>query len=133
MTTAATITYNAIMTSIGGTTSNQTMTFAGSFGFSTNSFTAVTVGKTYTFTHGTTYTVTSALTVTGTAASPIIFISDTSADTFFILSGGATQDVGFCTATHIDSSSGQTIWDYGGALTSTTNWNSLVPAGAITY
>jgi hypothetical protein len=40
--------------------------------------------------------------------------------------GTATHDVGFVTATDIDSSAGLTIWNYKGTHTRTSNWNPLV-------
>jgi hypothetical protein len=39
----------------------------------------------------------------------------------------ATLDVAYVNATSIDSSLGQTVWDYAGIVVNTLNWNPLNP------
>jgi hypothetical protein len=79
------------------------------------------------------YNITSNLTLTGTLASPITVASSSGvSQVIFTLLQGATQDVGYVTSTRMDSSLGQTIWDYKGTLTTTTNWNAVTTAAPST-
>lgn len=121
--------FNAIVCSATNTT------FNGTNGFSMASFTDTTIATTCTWNDATSlsgttkaYTITSALTLTGTAASAISMVSASGSVTATLtLNQGATLDVGFVTATRINSSLGRTIWDYKGTLTSTSNWSLLTP------
>lgn len=45
----------------------------------------------------------------------------------------SAQDVGFVTATDMDSSGGVTIWDYKGLLSNTLNWNLFQYPQAVAY
>lgn len=86
-----------------------------------------TVSVSITYVSGCIITITNSLVLTGTVASNLILKSGTATSAvFFNLNYGATQDVSHVTATDIDSSGGQTIWDFKGALTRTVNWNLLV-------
>lgn len=124
--------FNAIVCA---TSTASSTTFNGTNGFSMASFTNTTANTTCTWNDTTSnsgatkgYTITSALTLTGTAASPITMASSSgSVSATFTLNQGATEDVGFVTATRMDSSLGRTIWDYKGTLTSTSNWSLLTP------
>jgi hypothetical protein len=102
--------------------------FAGTGGWIAKDFTHTAAGVPITLQNGNTYTVTSVLNLTGTNASPIGFASDSATlRAIFTLSQGASQTVQFVSATRIDSSGGQTIWDTlgtGATLTNTLNWNS---------
>ena len=63
---------------------------------------------------------------TATAASPVSIVSNSGGtQRKLTLSQGATQDIGFTNATDINSADGQTIWDWKGTLSNTTNWNLL--------
>jgi hypothetical protein len=103
-------------------------TFAGTGGWSSANWTENTAGRTISFKDGSTYTVTSALSLVGTNASPIVFASSSATlRTIFTLNQGATQTIQFVTATRVDSSGGQTMWDTlgtGAVLTDNLNWNS---------
>lgn len=127
-TTTPTVTLNALFTFAGTITTQINTTFGGSAGFTITNFTCITAGVVNTFTFGNTYTGTGALTLTGTNASRVSFASSTGgSQVVFILQNttSASQDVGYVNATDIDSSAGQTIWDFGGTLSNTSNWNSL--------
>lgn len=85
-------------------------------------------GQSTTFPAGITVTITSSLTLTGTASVQLVLKSSpANSSVFFNLNYGATQSVSFVTATDMDSSGGQTIWDYKGILTRAVNWNVLTP------
>ena len=124
----STLTINSTLT-VGGTlTLSANTTFAGTAGFSVNTLSATTAGLTHTLVHAVTYTVTTSLVFTGTLASHMVVISDDgTTKALLTLTPGASQSVSFTNATRIDSSGGQTIWDFGGTLTTTVNWNLLVP------
>lgn len=126
---SATTTFNVSPSNINTltiTAATSNFTSSGTVGFIANTFSSTTTGVTITLKTGTTYTVNSSLILTGASTSPINLVSSTtSATTFFNLTRGATQRVAFVTATDINSSGGQTIWDYKGTLTRTTNWNLL--------
>lgn len=127
-TTSPTLTLNALMSFPGTLSFAVSPTFAGTHGFSVGTYTSTTAGLTHTFAATKTYTVTGALTLTGTNASRIVFVSSTGASqAIFTLQNNltTTQDVGYVNATDIDSSLGQTIWDFGGTLSNATNWNLL--------
>lgn len=131
-TAACTQTYNALFTAAIGMIYVGNQTVNGSNGFTITNLTMATAGNSHTFQSTNTYTVTGALIVTGTAASAIsILSSTTSSATKLVLQAAGTQDVERVTATDIDSSGGQTIWNYRGTDTRTTNWNVLTVPTAI--
>ncbi len=139
VTTGPTWTNNATFTlTTLAVTSTVAITFNGTNGFSISSFTCTTAGLTFTFAATKTYTLNSTgtqLTLTGTNASRITFVSSTGASQaiFTLLNNGGTQDVGFVNATDIDSSAGQTVWDWGGTLSNATNWNALTTPKTVGY
>lgn len=104
-------------------------TFNGTYGFTLATLTCIVAGVTLNLKSTNTYTITTTLTLTGTAASHVTFLSSVGGSQAIIIllnNGTATHDVGFVTATDIDSSGGQTIWNYKGTHTRTSNWNLLV-------
>ena len=56
-----------------------------------------------------------------------------SSATFFNLQSGASQNISFISATDINSSGGQSLWDYKGTLLRTVNWNLLTAPATISY
>lgn len=110
-----------------GITAN--LTFAGTHGFTAASWTHTTVATTITLAATKTYTISGGLvTLTGTAASRVSLVSSSAgSQAIFTVANLATttQDIGYVNATDIDSSLGQTVWDYGGTLSNATNWNLL--------
>lgn len=128
-----TITNSASLTvTLGSTLSANTITggsslsFGGSFGFYVNNLNYTIDGGTLTMGAGNFYYVRNSLFTRGTLASRAVFASSSaSLVTYFILENSATQDVGFTSATRIDSSLGQTIYTRKGVLTTTTNWELL--------
>lgn len=121
----STVTLNALLT-ITALTLQANITFSGTSGFTATNLNCITAGKTNSFVSTNTYTVNGALTIAGTAASSIIFNSTSGGSKAIITLGNAsTNDVGFCSATDIDSSLGLTIFDYKGTLSNTSNWKLL--------
>jgi hypothetical protein len=101
-------------------------TFDGNSGWNAAAFLCNTAGTNIGLKTGNTYNITSAMTISCTAASHITFSSSTlNSKAILTLYPGATQDVGFCNATDIDSSLGQTIKSRKGTLTRATNWSLL--------
>ncbi len=102
--------------------------FNGSNGFTCGTFNCLTANNTLTWQASNTYIFTTAMTISGTAAQPVVFASSSGVTQSIIkLNVGATQNNDFCSATRIDSSSGQTIYSYRGTLTTATNWRLLIP------
>ena len=130
-----------ITNNVAGTTFNtitytpngaQLLTFLGTYGITLATLTCIpstyAAGVGLRFVATNTYTITETLTLTGTAALPITFISSTGGSQAILTlqnNGTATHDVGFVTATDIDSSAGQTIWNYKGTLSNASNWKPL--------
>lgn len=75
-------------------------------------------------------TLTIAFTVVGNTPTIIMTMtSDHGTNVFnFTLRPEATQNVGFVTATRVNSSGGQRIFDYRGTLTTATNWTTVIPS-----
>jgi len=121
-----TFTLNAPGFLIGTFSTTSSPTFTGTNGCTINSYTSQTATTTHTFQSGNTYTILNSLNLLGTAASALAFRSGTASSAAIInLQYGATLDVGHVTATDVNSSGGQTIWNYKGTLTRTTNWQLL--------
>lgn len=119
-----TITINSLLTVTGTWTVVATTTFAGTSGWSIATLTCTTAGVTITMKNGVTYTTNTAITMTATNATRIVFTSDDATiKAIWTLNNGATQAMTYVNGTRIDSSLGQTIWSFGGTLTSTINWN----------
>jgi hypothetical protein len=109
-----------------GTLTTITANFLGTQGFTMGTYNNQTVGTTTTFKAGNTYSISTSLNLLGTAASNISFRSDTAGVQAIVnLDYGASIDIGHVTATDINSSGGQTIWNYKGTLSNTTNWEQL--------
>ena len=123
--TTGTATLNSLLT-VNGTLSVGSagnVTFAGTHGFTYNTFSCITAGRTINLTAGITYLGTNSLIVTGTSGSKVLFVSTSgTVKAIFNLQNGATQSVTNCNATRIDSSGGQTIYTSEGTLTDTINW-----------
>ena len=127
ITGAPTITLNSLWTVTGVTTTTTSVIFAGTSGWSLATFNCATAGVTVTFKNGVTYTTTSAVSMLGSSVSHMIFTSDhaTLRAIWTVLNNGiATQSMVYVDGTRIDSSLGQTIWSFGGTLTSTLNWGA---------
>lgn len=124
------LTWSNVMT-VPGT---LTFTSATSVGFNGAFFTVTYVSTNIliTFRTGTTYFLARGLTLAGGVGSGNLSLtSSTSTDSFLSLANGATQSVRYVGATDIDSSGGQTIWNYKGTNNSTVNWNLLTAPGTV--
>jgi hypothetical protein len=120
-----TVTLNSIL-SANTITGGNSLSFGGSFGFYTNNLNYTIAGGTLTLGAGNFYYVRQSLFTRGTLASRALFTSSSvSLISYFTLVDSATQDVGFTSATRINSSLGQTIYTRKGVLTTTTNWSLL--------
>lgn len=125
-----TITNNSLLTISGTLTYASTavgVTFGGTAGWICGTFTCTVANIQHAFTVGNTYTITSAFTITAATNAARITLVSSSAGTKvrFILSLGATQNVGFVNATDLDSNAGQTIYSFNGVITTTFNWQTL--------
>jgi hypothetical protein len=126
------ITLNSLFTFAGTITLTTGQTFGGTSGFTITTLNAPLAGtvQTHILKFGNTYTVTGSL-ILGT--SPLLvtlrqltFKSDTpGSKVVFNLNQGATQTVEQVLATDINSSGGQTIWNFRGTNTTCSNWNLL--------
>lgn len=124
--TTSTITNNSLLTGTGTlTTSSINASFLGTAGFTFANYSMTTGDNILKSTN--TYTITTNITATGTAANNGSFTSSTGgSQAILTLNQGATQDIGFCSATDITSAAGQTIWSYKPTtLSNATNWNTL--------
>jgi hypothetical protein len=103
------------------------LTIDGSGGFTTGSLSYVqNFNSTATLQNSVEYIVNNSLLIRGTnVVNARILSNSLTLRTFLTLKESATQDVGFVTATRIDSSSGQTIYTRYGTLTDTINWQLL--------
>jgi hypothetical protein len=120
-----TVTLNSTL-SANTITGGNSLSFGGSFGFYTNNLNYTIAGGTLTLGAGNFYYVRQSLFTRGTLASRALFTSSSvSLISYFTLVDSATQDVGFTSATRINSSLGQTIYTRKGVLTTTTNWSLL--------
>lgn len=101
----------------------QTTNLFGTAGFVTNNLALEFFNKNLQLTAGVTYTVTGAFTCTGTSSTQRWTIYSTaSADAYFNLLYGGTQNLIYCDATWINSLGGQTIYCAGAGLSNTKNW-----------
>ncbi len=120
------IVLNSVARIAGTLTLGGNTTYQGAYGFDVNNYSDTNAGGTHTFASTVTYRIRNSITITATAASKKTFTSSSgSVQAILTLDQGATQDIGFCNATRIDSSQGQTLWTYKGTLTTATNWNLL--------
>ena len=128
-----TLTLNSLMSVTGLWTTVAATTFNGTAGWSIASWLAA-APYTITFKNGVTYTTTTAVTMTGTSAAHAIFTSDDATiKAIWTLAFGAVQSMVYVNGTRIDSSLGQTVWTFGGTLTSTINWNIGSPQTTVSY
>jgi hypothetical protein len=105
-----------------------THTFAGAYGcdFYSYSISTTTAGINQIFQSTNTYNITNSLNLLGTAANTLTFRSSSSGSRAIVtLYYGASMEVGHVTATDIDSSGGQTVWNYKGTISNTLNWQAL--------
>lgn len=103
---------------------NSTFTSTGTFGWTAHTLQSI-IG-THTYNSGATYSVYSNLQLLGTLAAPIVMLTSIPGSQAYLpLSFSAIQTVGYVTAADINSAGGQTIWDWQGSLSNTTNWNPL--------
>jgi len=138
MTVAQTLTINSLLTVTDTfTLPNGAVTFAGSAGFTINilTMTSLTVSRIFTLTQTNTYRVNTAISTVGTTtAIRCTFISSHASNKVpLILGPGATQDLGFCDPTRIDSSGGQTLFTYKGTITTCINWINTFPVNMDCY
>ncbi len=130
-TASPTFAINAPGVTFGTIEPSVSVSFGGTEGFAMQGFLCSTVGITITWKSSETYTVSSSVVITGTAASHIFFNSSTGGvRAIWTILAGCTQDVGFCNATDIDSSLGQTVFSYKGGspigtFPNTLNWRNL--------
>ncbi len=126
VTASQTITLNSPLIGTGTLTIGNNTTFAGTSYWTTGTLTNTVINTILTLAATKNYTINTAIVITGTAAAHISIVSSSGGSQAILkLSQGATQDIGFVTATDIDSSLGQTIWDYKGTLSNATNWRAL--------
>lgn len=105
-----------------------THTFAGSYGcnFYSYSISTTAAGVNQIFQSTNTYDITNSLNLLGTAANTLTIRSSSPGSQAIVeLYYGASMDVGHVTATDIDSSGGQTVWNYKGTISNTLNWQAL--------
>ena len=139
LTAALTLTINSLLTVTGTLTlPSAAITFAGTAGFTvgTLTHTAITsASRTFTFEEAVTYTITTAMTCTHNTTQATYRYTYISADanikTIFTLGYGATQNVAFLDPTRIDSSLGQPIFSFTGAITDSYNWSNDLGHGRI--
>lgn len=106
----------------------QDVTFAGTAGWTCANLLCSTASRTITLVSGVTYTTTTNANMLGTAATPITMISSSPATTraIWTLNQGATQSMVYVNGRAIDSNAGQTVWTFGGVITTALvplNWN----------
>ena len=106
----------------------SSITFNGSYGFTTGSYQNSLAGSTVTLKNGNPYTITGTLSIIGTAANNVTFKSSTNGSaTYLILSSSVTTVfLLYISATDVDSSGGQSAIQYGGTISGVTkNWITL--------
>jgi hypothetical protein len=128
---ASTVTINSLQTLSGTLTLQVTTIFAGTNGWTTNSFVCTTAGLTHTFKNAITYTTTGTMMMLGTAKNKIKFIS-ASPPTKAILTFTNPQTVYYVSPTDIDSSAGNPVATLGGTITNTLNWNNIQHPAIVT-
>ncbi len=112
---------------------NNSITFAGSAGWTVGTLTqtVATSSKTFTLGFGNTYAVTTAFNNTGTTVSIRHALKSSSAGNkvVFTVSPGATFSLNNCDPTDVDSSGGATVISLGAVITTTLNWSNVTLAG----
>ena len=125
---STTYTFNSPGFSFSNFVTILTHTFAGAYGcdFYSYSISTTTAGINQIFQSTNTYNITNSLFLLGTAANTLTIRSSSSGSRAVVtLYYGALMDVGHVTATDIDSSGGQTVWNYKGTISNTLNWQAL--------
>jgi len=118
----ATVTINSVLV-INGNLTLSNCTFNGTTGWTCTNLICSTTGSTITLQNSIGYRTTTSVNLLGTNASRITMISNSgSIRAIWTLDQGASQSVVYVNGTRIDSSLGQTIWSFAGALTNTINW-----------
>jgi hypothetical protein len=108
------------------------LAFAGTAGFSVGTFiyAALTASRTFTLKSGITYNVTTALILQGNITNALatfalsLVASTPGTQANLILATGATQFVGYTSATDINASGGQQIYSYQGSFSNSPNWTA---------
>jgi hypothetical protein len=126
-----TYTFNNLITILRNLTLSATsgnVFFAGTAGWTCANLLCPTPNRTISLVAGVTYTTTTSVNMLGTAAQPITMISSSPAATraIWTLNQGATQSMVYVNGRAIDSNAGQTIWTFGGVITTALvplNWN----------
>jgi hypothetical protein len=113
-----------------------TATSSSTFGFSTNILSFLVPPSTHTFKALTEYFVRGQLNIFGRPGISTITVRSSApaaaTKTKITLLSGATQKVYYTTTAAVDSSGGQTVWDYKGTIdTDTINWRLLPTPGTI--
>jgi hypothetical protein len=122
------LTLNQLLSISNNLTFNGSVTFSGSSGWNCSNLLCPTAGSVITLLTGNTYTTTTNVNMLGSSASPITMISSnpTTARATWTLNQGATQSMVYVNGRAIDSSLGQTVWTFGGNITTALvplNWN----------
>ena len=130
--TTQTLTLSSLLTCTGTLTVNNgaaaTSNFGGTAGFNVGTFTitTATTPRFVALTAGITYIITGNINIAYFSTSHTKISSLTpGSKAILTLQQGATQDIGYCDATDIDSSAGQTFWTYKGTIATSFNWNLL--------
>lgn len=120
--------------------SGGNVTFAGTAGWTCANLFCTTTNRTITLQDSVTYRTTTGVQLVSTAAQPITMISNNSSvRAIWTLDAGATQNIIYVNGTRIDSSGGQTIWTFGGIISTTPvgaetlNWRTGTRPGTIAY
>lgn len=138
---AVSITLNSQLTLSGTLQLNGTTTFTGTAGWTCATLLCTTNNSTITLQNSVTYrTTTGVQLVSSLTTLPITMISNNaSIRAIWTLDYGATQNIIYVNGTRIDSSLGQTIWTFGGLISTTPlgaetlNWRTGTRPGTIAY
>lgn len=112
---------------------NQTITFAGTTGFTVATLSHVnkTATTTYVFQAGATYTITASFVAfAANTNNRFLYVSSSPGTAVnFVLGPSASQDVGSLDPTDMDASGGLAIFTYHGTITTSPNWINAYPGG----
>ena len=107
---------------------NQTSTIGGTGRFNTGILNATVPGKTFSFTPGPNHLIRTNMNTVGLPGNKIIFNSSIpGTKATLTLNSGAIQSNAYLDGTDIDSSLGQTVWTFAGAISNTVNWSVQPP------
>ena len=141
VTAGAAITQNTANTINSTLQLNGSTTFAGTAGWTCGTLICTTNNSTITLQNSVTYrTTTGVQLVSSLTTQPITMVSNNaSIRAIWTLDYGATQNIIYVNGTRIDSSLGQTIWTFGGLISTTPvgaetlNWRTGTRPGTIAY